>query len=31
MPDDISDRAEWNDDDPNRNIDHAEAAQSVTA
>jgi hypothetical protein len=30
MPDDTGDRAEWNDDSPNRNIDHAKAARSVT-
>jgi hypothetical protein len=30
VPDDKGNRAEWHDDDPNRNIKHAEAARSVT-
>jgi hypothetical protein len=30
LPDDTGDRAEWKDEETNRNIDHAEAALSVT-
>jgi hypothetical protein len=28
--DNVDDRAEWEDEETNRNIDHAEAARSVT-
>jgi hypothetical protein len=30
LPDDTGDRAEWKDEETNRNIDHAEAARLVT-
>jgi hypothetical protein len=31
VPEDIGDRAEWKDNETNRNIDYAEAARSSTA